>query len=111
MGCSTFDKHLILVNDRLQTVITRRGLFLGALVLPMSSVGKAQSAGEGRMLLGLHQNTSSGAGYQGSLEGWAQAGIRYVELNDRLLDEFLENESLQTAGRAVSYTHLRAHET
>lgn len=102
MGYSTFDEHLVLVNDRLQTVITRRGLFLGALVLPMSSVGKAQSAGEGRMLLGLHQNTSSGAGYQGSLEGWAQAGIRYVELNDRLLDEFLENESLQTAGRVLT---------
>ena len=102
MGCSTFDEHLVVVNDRLQTVITRRGLFLGALVLPMSSVGKAQSPGEGRMLLGLHQNTSSGAGYQGSLEGWAQAGIRYVELNDRLLDEFLENESLQTAGRVLT---------
>mgnify|MGYP001971596955 CR=1 FL=1 len=54
------------------------------------------------MLLSLHQNTSRGAGYQGSLEGWAQAGIRYVELNDRLLDDFLRNESLQMAGRVLT---------
>lgn len=62
----------------------------------------AQSAPSGKMLLSLHQNTSRSAGYQGSLEGWAKAGIRYVELNDRLLDGFLENETLAAARRVLT---------
>lgn len=62
----------------------------------------AQSAPPGKMLLSLHQNTSRSAGYQGSLEGWAKAGIRYVELNDRLLDGFLENETLAAARRVLT---------
>lgn len=49
------------------------------------------------MLLAIHQNTSSAAGFRGSLEGWAQAGIRYVELTDVLLDEFLANDTLAGA--------------
>ena len=53
------------------------------------------------MLLSMHQNTSRAAGYQGSLEGWARAGIEYVELNDRLLDGFLENNSLAAARRVL----------
>ena len=32
------------------------------------------------MTLAMHQNTSAGAGYRGSLEGWAKAGIRQVEV-------------------------------
>jgi sugar phosphate isomerase/epimerase len=49
------------------------------------------------MVLAIHQNTSRGAGFRGSLEGWARAGIRYVELNDGLLDGFLENDTLAGA--------------
>lgn len=54
------------------------------------------------MRLSIHQNTSSGSGYRGSLEGWARAGIRYVELSDRLLDAFLETDSLAAAGSVLS---------
>ena len=54
------------------------------------------------MLLSIHQNTSRAAGYRGSLEGWARAGIQYVELNDRMLDEFLENNTLAAAGRVMT---------
>lgn len=54
------------------------------------------------MLLSIHQNTSRAAGYRGSLEGWAKGGIRYVELNDRVLDEFLENDTLPAARRVLS---------
>ena len=54
------------------------------------------------MLLGMHQNTSRGAGYRGSLEGWARAGIQYVELNGGLLDRFLENDTLQAARRVLT---------
>lgn len=54
-----------------------------------------------RMQLALHQNTSRGAGFRGSLEGWARAGIRYVELNDNMLDAFLERDTLAGARRLL----------
>ncbi len=53
------------------------------------------------MTLALHQNTSRSAGFRGSLEGWARAGIRYVELTDLLLDEFLEHDTLAGARRLL----------
>jgi 2-keto-myo-inositol isomerase len=49
------------------------------------------------MLLSIHQNTSRAAGYRRSLEGWAKAGIRNVELTDALLDEFLKTDTLAAA--------------
>lgn len=81
-------------------MLTRRRLLAAAAATLAAGRLRAQSAGEGRMLLALHQNTSRGAGYRGSLEGWARAGIRYVELTDNLLDGFLENDTLAGA-RAV----------
>jgi sugar phosphate isomerase/epimerase len=58
------------------------------------------------MLLSIHQNTSAAAGFRGSLEGWARAGIRYVELSDRLLSAFLENETLQDAAQILNDSGL-----
>lgn len=57
-----------------------------------------------RMTLALHQNTSSRAGYKASLEGWAKAGIRHVEITANLLDQFLKTESL-AAAKAVFTDH------
>jgi len=54
------------------------------------------------MTLGLHQNTSSGAGFQRSLEGWAKAGIRHVELTANLLDDFLKTNPLAAAKRLLT---------
>lgn len=54
------------------------------------------------MTLGMHLNTSSAAGYQRALEGWAKAGIRYVELTANHLDEFLKGNSLQSARRVLT---------
>ena len=54
------------------------------------------------MTLGLHQNTSSGAGFQRSLEGWAKAGIRHVELTANLLDDFLKTNPLAAAKRVLT---------
>jgi sugar phosphate isomerase/epimerase len=54
------------------------------------------------MTLAIHQNTSSGAGYRRSLEGWARAGITRVEITTGLLDEFLKTESLATAKRVMT---------
>ena len=56
------------------------------------------------MLLSIHQNTSRAAGYLGSLEGWAKAGIQYVELSDNLLER---DSSRSTRPRATPKTgHL-----
>jgi len=56
----------------------------------------------GKMTLAIHQNTSSAAGYRKSLEGWAKAGIKHVELTNNLLDEFLKSDSLPAAKRVLT---------
>ena len=56
----------------------------------------------GKMTLAIHQNTSSAAGYRRSLEGWARAGIKNVELTNSLLDEFLKSDSLPAAKRVLT---------
>ena len=83
-------------------MLTRRNLLLAPLAVPLARLAGAQSAEPGKMLLAMHQNTSRGAGYRGSLEGWARAGIRYVELNDRLLVDFLANDTLPAARRVLT---------
>jgi len=50
----------------------------------------AISAAGGKMTLAMHQNTSAPAGYRKSLEGWARAGIKNVEITAALLDGFLQ---------------------
>ena len=54
------------------------------------------------MTLSIHQITSAGAGYRASLEGWARAGIRSVEITASLLDDFLKTESLAAARRLLT---------
>jgi 2-keto-myo-inositol isomerase len=54
------------------------------------------------MTLALHQNTSAAAGYRKSLEGWARAGVRNVEITAALLDEFLKTDSLAAARRVLT---------
>jgi len=54
------------------------------------------------MMLAMHQTTSAGAGYRKSLEGWSRAGIKYVELSNVLLDEFLKTEDLAAARRVLT---------
>jgi sugar phosphate isomerase/epimerase len=77
---------------------------LSAVVARAASAASAQAkpAAPGKMVLAIHQNTSSGAGYRGSLEGWAKAGIRHVELTAALLDEFLKTDSLAAARRVLT---------
>jgi 4-hydroxyphenylpyruvate dioxygenase len=60
------------------------------------------SAATAKMMLAMHQNTSAGAGYRKSLEGWSRAGIKYVELTSALLDEFLKTDSLAAARRVFT---------
>ena len=54
------------------------------------------------MTLGFHQNTSIGAGYRKSLEGWAKAGVKYVELTSNLLDDFLKTDTLDGARKVLT---------
>jgi 2-keto-myo-inositol isomerase len=60
------------------------------------------STASGRMTLSLHQNTSAGAGYRKSLEGWSRAGVKNVEITAALLDEFLKTDSLAAARRVLT---------
>jgi 4-hydroxyphenylpyruvate dioxygenase len=60
------------------------------------------------MTLAIHQNTSAGAGYRSSLEGWSRAGIKNVELTNTLLDDFLKTDSLPTARRVLTDLGLTA---
>ena len=83
-------------------MLTRRSLLVTPVAAALGRVVSAQSAAAGKMLLSIHQNTSRGAGFRGSLEGWARAGIQYVELNDSLLDAFLENDTLPAASRVLT---------
>jgi 2-keto-myo-inositol isomerase len=83
-------------------MLKRRAFLLAPLALPLTRVVDAQSAASGKMLLAMHQNTSRGAGFRRSLEGWAMAGIQYVELSDSLLDGFLESDSLPAARRLIA---------
>ena len=62
---------------------------------------RAAEAANGKMTLAMHQNTSSRAGFRGSLEGWAKAGIKDVEITNNLLDAFLKSETLATARRLI----------
>lgn len=69
------------------------------LVAPLAAMAAREASAAGKMTLAMHQNTSAGAGYRESLEGWARAGIKYVEITNTLLDGFLKNDSLAAARR------------
>lgn len=64
--------------------------------------GQGTSTAPGKMVLALHQNTSAGAGYRGSLEGWSRAGVKHVEITAALLDDFLKTDSLASARRVLT---------
>ena len=88
-------------------MLARRTLLLTPLAaLAARTVAATQRQGAstapGKMVLALHQNTSAGAGYRGSLEGWARAGIRNVEITAALLDDFLKTDSLMAARRVLT---------
>jgi sugar phosphate isomerase/epimerase len=86
-------------------MLSRREL----LVTPVAVMAPRVSVADtGKMTLCMHQNTSAGAGYRKSLEGWARAGIKHVELTNTMLDEFLKTDTLAAARRVVSDLGLTA---
>jgi len=75
-------------------------MLMAPLALPLAAA--RQTAPAGKMLLSIHQNTSRSAGYRKSLEGWAKAGIKYVELTDTMLDDFLKTDNLAAAKQVLT---------
>jgi sugar phosphate isomerase/epimerase len=83
-------------------MISRRELLMSSLAASLANAALAQSRSAGKMTLSIHQNTSRAAGYRKSLEGWAKAGIRFVEITDVLLDEFLKTDTIAAAKSVVA---------
>jgi 2-keto-myo-inositol isomerase len=75
-------------------------MLMAPLALPLAAA--RQTAPAGKMLLSIHQNTSRSAGYRKSLEGWSKAGIKYVELTDTMLDDFLKTDNLAAAKQVIT---------
>ncbi len=82
------------------TTLSRREMLLTPVALAAASAVPA-ATGDKKMSLAIHQNTSAGAGYRKSLEGWARAGIKNVEITNVLLDEFLKTDDLAAARRVI----------
>jgi 2-keto-myo-inositol isomerase len=72
------------------------------LLTPLALIAARTASAAGKMTLAIHQNTSAGAGYRGSLEGWSRAGIKYVELTNTQLDGFLKTDSLAAARQVLT---------
>jgi sugar phosphate isomerase/epimerase len=87
-------------------MLNRRAMLAAPLAATLVRVLHAQEPAAGAMQLAMHQNTSRAAGFRRSLEGWAQAGIRHVELTDVLLDEFLQGDTLPGARRLLDDLNL-----
>jgi len=82
-------------------MVSRRDLLLTPAALLALRALDAEAA-DGKMTLAIHQNTSSRAGYRGSLEGWAKAGIKNVEITNNLVDAFVKTDSLAAAKRVLT---------
>ena len=78
-------------------MVSRRTMLLTPLTPLAISVMRS-----GGMTLSIHQNTSAASGYRKSIEGWARAGIRDVEITAALLDDFLKTDSIGAAGRVLT---------
>src|SRR6266446_10116329 len=72
------------------------------------SAPAAMAARSAPMALCLHQTTSAAAGYRRSLEGYAKAGIQYVEVIPPHLEEFVKKEGMPAARRLLSDLGLKA---
>lgn len=79
-------------------LLSRRALLAAPIMMTAARTLTAAS----RMTLAIHQNTSAAAGYRKSLEGWARAGIKNVEITAALLDDFLKSDSLAAAKRVLT---------
>jgi 2-keto-myo-inositol isomerase len=84
-------------------MLNRRYLLLSALApaIPLR-------AATGPMHLCMHQTTSAAAGYRKSLEGYARAGIRYVEVVFTQVEPFVKTDGMPAARKLLSDLGLTA---
>src|SRR5580765_3629260 len=85
-------------------MLSRRAM----LVTPVAMMVATRASAAGKMTLAIHQNTSAAAGYRASLEGWARAGIKNVEITAAQVDNFLKTDSLAAAKRVLTDNGLTA---
>jgi len=87
-------------------MLNRRHLLLSALApaIPLR-------AAPGSMQLCMHQTTSAAAGYRKSLEGYARAGIQYVEVIFPHLEPFVKTDGMPAARKLLSDLGLTAVST
>src|SRR5262245_12961575 len=86
-------------------MVSRRQILMAPAMLVAA---RTVEAADGKMTLALHQNTSTRAGFRASLEGWARAGIKQVEITNNLLDDFLKTDTLAAARRLLTDLGLTA---
>lgn len=84
-------------------MLNRRHLLVSALApaVPMSAAPPS-------FQLCMHQTTSAAAGYRNSLEGYARAGIKYVEIVFPQLEPFVAASGMNAARRLLSDLGLTA---
>ena len=61
-----------------------------------------RAAAPAKMQLCMHMTTTVSAGFRGSLEGWARAGIKYCEFTSSAVDAFLKSEDVAAARRLIA---------
>lgn len=83
-------------------MLTRRDVIAAGAASPVAAAPTAT------MHLCMHQTTSAGSTFRASLEGYARAGIRYVEIVPPLIDEFLRKETAGVAKRVIADLGLTA---
>ncbi len=93
-------KKLGMQDEPSVTTLSRRTMLLTPVAL--TAMRALFAAAGKKMTLAIHQNTSAGSGYRKSLEGWSRARIKYVEITNVLLDEFLKTDDLPSARRVLT---------
>ena len=83
-------------------MLSRRKIIAAAPWLFLAAGRTANAARRGKMTLCMHTNTSNGAGYRAAMEGWAKAGIKYVELNASFVDPFIKTDTLDGARKVLA---------
>ena len=82
-------------------MLTRRHLLGG------SAAALLRPAENATMHLSIHQTTSARSSFRASLEGYARAGIRYVEVIPPMVEEFVKHESTAAARRLMADLDLK----
>jgi 2-keto-myo-inositol isomerase len=89
-------------------MLSRRAILVTPVAMMAARAVSPVAAASAKMTLAMHQNTSAAAGYRKSLEGWSRAGIKYVEITNALLDDFLKTDTLPAARRVLTDLGLTA---